>query len=165
VVRVAKRILWMSLLLSGCAGTEDYALNDTIEMGPWSFRVQRASTRVESGGTNPFMRVVVSLSIEDFSGEVGQSFDDFLNGARPGSPFTNPRFRLVDDQGGSFEGLVIGKGSRWTAEFALIPSSVGIADASRAAEFLDREPGDFRLVINNPDRRSGQPARVSVQLE
>lgn len=61
--------------------------------------------------------------------------------------------------------ILRGLGDRWRievdGEFALIPS----ADASQASAFLDREPGDFRLVLSNPDRRSGQHGQVSVELE
>jgi hypothetical protein len=34
-----------------------------------------------------------------------------------------------------------------------------------AAEHLDKHPADFRLVIENPDHQSGQPRKISIQLE
>jgi hypothetical protein len=85
--------------------------------------------------------------------------------------FSDPHFQLVDDAGAQFSGWLtpVSGGSlrseQWRAEFVLVPDDFGMQDADElAAAHLNKRLADLRIVLENPDRRRGQPGRVAVRL-
>jgi hypothetical protein len=181
----AARLVTMSaagLILISCALEEEYGLRQPIEMGPWTFEVQRATERIESGsGGNRSKRITLFLKLHNYRERHRKPFDDFLNGTSKPSiaampSFSMPRLHLVDGEGNEFDGWVspMSGGSmrseHWQAHFVLISMSMrdilrAGEDTDLAAEHVDKHPSDFRLLIENPDVREGQPRRVSIQLE
>jgi hypothetical protein len=178
---------WTTGLLAVClaataCGPTAYAPDQPIAMGPWTFRIERtARTETRSRPSNAIKTVFVFVSLENYRERHERTFDDFLNGESPGSNFLTPRMELVDDVGEHFVGIVSPvdrsrsrrgssmRSARWRARFLLIPTAccsiLGSPQPERAGEYLDTEPADFQLVIKNPERRSGQPRRVVIQLE
>ena len=159
------------LLASACTRTEDRALREAISMGPWTFSVERATASTDTHGGGRWRKIRVVLRLQNFREQHEPAFDAFLNGGGRGSYIVFPRFELRDTEGVSFDTLLLSaSGSstseHWNAEFVLVPSDAGaMEDTARLAEpYLDRNVQDFRLVITNPDRRSGQAGRVSIAL-
>ena len=75
-----------------------------------------------------------------------------------------PNYELMDIHGHTFDG---GLWDRSNMRFA-IEDLVGIIpelDESFTAEHLDLRAADFALIIENPDRRDGQPSKISIQLQ
>ena len=75
--------------------------------------------------------------------------------------------RITDKAGNSIEsgGPRVVSGDRhhpseWFDAFDVSPSLMGIRDRSK----LGQRTSDFRLIIDNPDVREGQPERISIQL-
>lgn len=170
-------IVIVSLMLQYCAAIvteEQVGMNEPIEMGPWTFEVNRANAQVEMRGNTPYKKVTVTLKLHNYRERHEKTFDDFLNGTSPGSMMAFPKLHLVDEVGTRFSAELVSpmsggslRSERWRAGFLLVPFSLSFnTNASEsAAEYLDKEPSDFRLVFKNPDRRGTQPARVSVQLK
>jgi hypothetical protein len=159
------------LLFSACARTEERALREAISMGPWTFSVERATASTDTHGGGRWRKIRVELRLQNFREQHEPAFDAFLNGGGRGSYIVFPRFELRDGEGARFETLLSSasgssSSERWNAEFVLVPSDAGaMEDTARLAEpYLDKAPQDFRIVITNPDRRSGQPGRVSIAL-
>jgi hypothetical protein len=170
-IRLGGVALVALLLASACTRTEERALREAISMGPWTFTVERATASTETRGGGRWRRIKVLLRLHNFREPHEPGFDAFLNGGGRGAYIVFPRFDLRDAQGTRFETLLLSaSGSstseHWRAEFVLVPSDAdSMADSARLAEpYLDKVPQDFRLVITNPDRRSGQPGRVSIAL-
>ena len=163
-------IAW-TLFLGGCSEGEEYERRVPIEMGPFVFSVGRASQSISSGGMK---EIHVVLELHNHEERFDPTFDDALNGKRPGSMIAFPRVAIVDQEGNSFDGWVspLSGGSRrsrrWDARFWLVyPStreSLAMGADESAAKYRDRRPEDFRIVIKNPDRRRGQPSKIWIQL-
>jgi hypothetical protein len=145
-------------------------------MGPWTFEVEGAAAQTDMRGQDRYRQIRVSVRLHNYSERHEEPFDDFLNGTTSGSAFADPHLALVDGQGNRFDGWVTPRSGgsrrseRWQAKFELIPLSFRDVMSSQsaseqAAEFLDKQAADFRLVIDNPDPSSGQPHRVAIQLE
>jgi hypothetical protein len=169
--RLAGSAIAALLLASACARTEERSLREAISMGPWTFDVERATASTETRGGGRWRKIRVLLRLQNFREQHEPAFDAFLNGGGRGSYIVFPRFDLRDSEGTRFETLLLSasgssSSEHWNAEFVLVPSDAGaMEDSARLAEpYLDRDPQDFRLVITNPDRRSGQPGRVSIAL-
>lgn len=163
----------MALLGLACSGAVEVVPREAIALGPWTFEVERADARTDVRGGDRWRTIAVHLRLHNWRERHEQTFDDFLNGNTPGAIMCFPKLKLCDVEGTLFDGLVRpGSGGslrseRWTAEFLLVPGDLqhALADASELAKrYLDKKPADFRLLIENPDRRRGQPRRVSVQL-
>jgi hypothetical protein len=170
-LRLAAFALGALLLASSCARTEERALREAISMGPWTFDVERASASTDVRGGGKWRRIRVHLRLHNHREQHEPAFDAFLNGGGRGDYIVFPRFDLRDAEGTRFETLLLSasRGSsseQWTADFVLVPADApAMANSSELAQpFLDRDPEDFRLVIRNPDRRRGQPGRVSIAL-
>jgi hypothetical protein len=162
-------LLALPLVLAACARTEERGLREPIAMGPWTFSVERASASTDARGGGRWRTLRVQLRLHNHRERQPTTFDAFLNGGGRGSYIVFPRFELRDAQGTRFESLLHAAGSSgesWSADFVLVPADApAMADTKALAEpFLDKQPGDFRLVISNPDRRRGQPGKVSIQL-
>jgi len=159
-------------LMAGCAAAaEDVAMRQPIQMGPWTFEVQSATERNESRGGRQVMIVSIDLKLHNYMERHEQPFDDFLNGHTAGSIMSFPHIELEDPSGVQFDGWLVPlsggslRSEGWRAEFPLAPSSApGGNTADLVAKYLDTRLSDLRIVIDNPDRRGGQPARVSVRL-
>ena len=86
---------------------------------------------------------------------------------------THPHATLVDAEGTPFDGQVTPvsggnlRSELWMADFLLVPGNAGPLSNARdlAERQLGKRPADFRLLIENPDRRSGQAHRVEVKLQ
>ncbi len=171
------RNCFLTMLAAGvtttaCTNGDEYALGQPITMGPWTFQVERATERIESRSDLRLKMVSVTLKLENYMERHEKPFDDFLQGRTEGSPMEHPHLALVDEAGNRFDvedlsplsgGSLRSEG--WNARFSLIPFSMSRSASEMAAEHLDKHPADFRLVIENPDHRSGQPRKVSIQLE
>jgi hypothetical protein len=141
--------------------------------GPWTFEVERTTERIKNSSGDRYKFILVTVRLDNYTERHEKTFDDFMNGTTEGSIIANPRTELVDGDGNRFDGWFSPtsggrlRSERWEASFLLVPSNAGLLeDASDLAkEHLDKHASDFRLVIENPDHRDGQPRKVSVQLE
>lgn len=86
----------------------------------------------------------------------GKTFDETLLGVR-----------IVDKAGNTIEysGRSVVSGDRhhpseWCDICTVSPLLMGVRDKAK----LGQGASDFRLTIDNPDMRGGQPERVSIQL-
>jgi hypothetical protein len=154
--------------LIGCSSTKRYELGQTIEMGPFSFRAERATATVgyEAGK----QRTVIEVDLWLLSGEA-EAEVDFGSFLSPGNTLvSHPQIRIEDRHGHEFHGrLGVPVGERWPVQFQLAGrAGFSPAERERAEEIaeahLGMEPREFRLYINNPDRRGQQPRAVWIQL-
>jgi len=159
------------LFVSACTRTEERALHEAISMGPWTFDVERATASTDVHGGGRWRKIRVVLRLQNCREQHEPAFDAFLNGGGRGSYIVFPRFELRAVDGARFDTLFLSASGNssseyWNAEFVLVPKDAGaMEDSARLAEpYLDRQPEDFRLVITNPERRSGQAGRVSIAL-
>jgi hypothetical protein len=163
-------ILVAILIIGGCA-EEEYELSQQISMGPWMFQVEQAREQVDSQSGNTIKSIFVTLRLDNYTQRHDKTFDDFVNETSPGSVIADPRLKLVDSAGEAFVGLLHPKSGgrmrseRWEVKFVLISDDLNANVSERAEKHLRKHPSDFRLVIENPDHRRGQPRRASVQLE
>jgi hypothetical protein len=116
--------------------------------------------------------ISVTLKLDNYMERHEKPFDDFLKGRTKGALMDHPHMELVDEAGVRFHledlsplsgGSLRSEG--WNASFPLVQISMRESATESAAEHFDKHPADFRLVIENPDHRSGQPRKVSIQLE
>lgn len=143
-------------------------MGQTVEMGPFTFRVETASARTAYREGKP--RRVIVVELWELSAEPDADIDlpRFLT---PGSEFApRPQIKIRDREGHEFPGIVgLRQGDRWPVSFELAEGS-GFTASSReradrfAEQQLSKGPRDFRLYITNPDRRPGQPREVWLQL-
>ena len=160
------------LIVMGCGSLEEksYQFHQPIEMGPWTFEVTGTREQTENRGIR-LKKIFVSLELENYQERHEKPFDDFLNGTRKNSAMARPKIWLVSDAGKKFDGWVSPKSGgsmrskRWQAAFELVGFSMREDSSDIAKQYLDRHPSDFRLVIQNPDRRKGQPREVTIQLQ
>ena len=158
VVRVA--LVWgIGLGLFGCAKkTEEYRMGQPINMGPFSFEVERTeeSRRLDLiGGPTPQIKVYYRM-LYNKTPPFGTTFDEVLVDVR-----------LVDHANNRIDwgGRVVVSGNRhhpseWYDLFTVGRSFMGVRDKAR----LGQRASDFRLIIDNPEVRAGQPERVSIPL-
>jgi hypothetical protein len=158
--------------LTACTNGDEYELRQPITMGPWTFQVERATERIDSRGNLRLKMISVTLKLDNYMERHEKPFDDFMKGRIEGSIMEHPHLELVDESGNRFhlEDLsALSSGSLrsegWKASFPLVQLSMHESASESAAEHFDKHPADFRLVIENPDHRSGQPRKVSIQLE
>lgn len=143
--------------LIGCAGTEEYALGQPVNMGPYSFEVVSA----DEGHWGSYPTVDIAFRVtrdatEPFTTSFSSSFAD--------------KMELVDAAGNAFPVAAEpvspvyragrSRSDRYLARVRLSPSHEGVRDAAR----IGKVAGDFRLVIDNPAPEGGQPRRVAVAL-
>ena len=160
--------------IAGCSATESYEFGQPIEMGPWSFEVERVQDVVETDSWRGTRRKVVTVTfrLHNYTERYERTFGDFMDDNGPGM-ISFPNAKLVHEDGAEFIPLfsaVSGgnlRSERWRARATLIPVNVGITtDTGPLAEgYADAPLSDLVLVIDNPDRRSGQPRKISVRLE
>ena len=154
----------LALLLCGCSQEAEYKVGQTIEMGPFAFVVEDAYERVSSYNTGePKIEIFVDLRLDAATG-AKVKFDEFLNDtAAPRGMIIYPNMEIWDRDGRKFQGMVhrVSGRERWQAEFPLVDDDGG---PSTARQYVNRRAADFRLIIKNPDRREGQPGRVTVVL-
>ncbi len=165
-------ILAAVAITTACANGDEYALRQPITMGPWTFQVERVTERIESRTSLRLKVVSVTLKLDNYMERHEKPFDDFMSGETRGLVTAPPHLMLVDEAGNRFyvEDLSPLSGGSlrsegWNARFSLIQHSMRESASESAAEHFDKHPADFRLVIENPDHRSGQPHKVSIQLE
>jgi hypothetical protein len=141
------------LVAWGCVPVEEkvYELSDPIEMGPWTFTVKGAKERTENRGGNKFKTIFLAIELQNYKKRHEKPFDDFLNGTRKKSIMAHPKMWLVSETGKKLDGML--------AEFSFSENS-----SDTAKRYLDKHPADFLLVIQNPDRREGQPRDVKIRL-
>jgi hypothetical protein len=152
--------LCASLASLGCEKkTQEYRLDQQINMGPFSFEVERTEESVKlvhpNEGPNLEIRVYYRM-LDNKTPPFGKTFDETLL-----------RVRIVDKAHNTFEysgrGLLAGDRrhpSEWCDIFTVSPSLRGVRDSAK----LGQRASDFRLIIDNPDVRDGQPERASIQL-
>jgi hypothetical protein len=158
-------IVLFCLSLFAC-GPDWYQINQTIEMGPFVFEVTGTSERIEYfGGGGKHKKIYVDLLVHmDTSAPTTVEFGDFLNGEAKGYRLiVFPAMKIVNDKGEKFDGIVnrVSGETRWRAEFYLIDHGRGIQSG---LDYLDRQVGNFQLVIKNPDPKKGQPRGVTIKL-
>lgn len=165
-------MLTAGVTLTACAAGDEYSLGQPITMGPWTFQVERATERIESRSDLRLKTVSVTLKLANYMERHEKPFDDFLQGRTEGSPMEHPHLALVDEAGNRFDVEALSplsggslRSEGWNARFPLVEFSMRESASETAARHLDKHPADFRLVIENPDHRSGQPRKVSIQLE
>ncbi len=143
-------------------------MGQTIEMGPLSFRVESVSTTLRSHEGKP--RRVIEVELWQVSVDPDEDMD-LVRFLMRGTEFApRPQIKIRDREGHEFSGRMgLRRRDRWPARFELAEAS-GFTDASReradrfAEQHLSMGPRDFRMYINNPDRRPGQPRAVWLQL-
>jgi hypothetical protein len=152
----------------GCSGNERYEMGQTIEMGPFTFRVESASAATSSHDGKPRREIAVELW--QLNVEPGENID-LARFLIPGSEFApRPQIKIRDREGHEYLGSVgLKRGDRWPVSFELVAGSrFTAASRERADRFAEQQlskgPRDFRLYITNPDRRAGQPREVWLQL-
>lgn len=160
--------------LAACSSPETRPLGEVIEMGPWAFEVERVQ---EASRTRPSLgrltTVTVTFRLHNFTVRFATPFGDFINGYDSGTMMISPHVQLEHSDGATFAVVLYPTGpanrrsERWRADVDLIPDNAGaMADWTElAARYADTSLSDLTLTIENPDRRSGQPARVVIALE
>jgi hypothetical protein len=158
------RVAWLGLFLCACTPETEYKMGQPIEMGPFTFVIEHAYERLSAfPNGDPRMEIFVDLRLDAAVG-AKVKLDEFLNDtAGERGMIIHPHVEIRDKDGQSFMGWVRRVSGRqlWRAEFALVDDAEGVASAPR---YLHRRASDFRLVIDNPDRRSGQSKRAAVML-
>lgn len=165
-------MLVVGITCTACTSSKEYDLGEPIRMGPWTFQAERASERIESRGNLRLKIVSVTLKLENYMERHEKPFDDFMKGRTAGSIMDRPHMEIADEAGNRFhlEDLRPASGGSlrsegWSATFPLVELSMRASATESAAQHLDKHPADFNLVIENPDHQSGQPRKVSIQLE
>ena len=165
--------LW-ALGIAGCSTTEPYEIGQAIEMGPWSFEVERVRDRGDTQSDGHRQKIVtLTLRLHNYTERHERTFDDFMNGSRRGGmiPISFPNLELVHEDGATFVASLspVFAGSlrseRWQAQAWLLPDNAGISNWNALWDrYADAPLSDLVLAIDNPDRRSGQPSRVVIAL-
>lgn len=144
--------------LLGCAQADEYALGQSISMGPFSFAVVSA----DEGqlGSDRTVDILFHLTRDDtapFTTSFSESFGFGME--------------IVDAAGNTFyvspqpvspvyrAGRT--RSERYRARVRLSPTLEGVRDATR----IGRVPADFRLFIDNPAVEGVQPRRVVIPLQ
>jgi hypothetical protein len=145
--------------LLGCEKKiQEYRMNQPISMGPFTFEVERTEEYVRPGySEGPVLEVrVYYRMLDNKSVPFGKTLSETLL-----------EDRIIDKAGNSIEcsGPRVVSGdqrhpSEWFEAYDVSPSMMGVRDRSK----LGQKTSDFRLVIDNPDVREGQPERVSIEL-
>jgi hypothetical protein len=143
--------------LTGCARAEEYALEQPINMGPYSFEV--VSAQDGRWGAAPTVDIRFSITRDDtppFTATFKSSFGfkmeivDAAGNAFPVDPDPiSPVYR-----GGRY------RADRYLARVRLSPSHEGVRDSAR----IGKTAGDFKLLIENPAPEDDQPRRVVIPL-
>jgi hypothetical protein len=134
-------------------------MDQSINMGPFSFEVERTEESVKlvhpSEGPTLEIRVYYRM-LDNKTAPFGKTFDETLLGVR-----------IVDKADNTIEysGRSVVSGDRhhpseWCDIFTASPSMMGVRDKAK----LGQRASDFRLIIDNPEVRDGQPERVFIQL-
>jgi hypothetical protein len=157
-------LAWLALFLCACTPETEYKMGEPIEMGPFTFVVEDAYEKLAAfPNGDPRMEIFVDLRLDAAAG-AKVKLDEFLNDtAGDRGMIIHPHVEIRDKDGQSFMGWVrrISGRQLWRAEFPLVDDAGGVDSAQH---YLDRRASDFRLVIDNPDRRSGQSSRAAVML-
>jgi hypothetical protein len=152
--------LCASLASLGCEKkTQEYRMDQPINMGPFSFEVERTEEAVKlkhpSEGPNLEIRVYFRM-LDDKTPPFGKTLDETLLEVRirdkAGNTIESPGPRVVSGDRHH--------PSEWVEIFEVSPSLIGVRDRTK----LGKRASDIRLIIDNPDVREGQPERVSIQL-
>ena len=143
--------------LTGCARAEEYALEQPINMGPYSFEVVSA----EDGrwGSAPTVDIGFRITRDDtapftttFKSSFGFKMEivDAAGNAFPVEPDPiSPVYR-----GGRY------RSDRYRARVRLSPSHEAVRDSAR----IGKTAADFNLLIENPAPEQDQPRRVVIPL-
>lgn len=157
-------IISAGLFCLGCSTAEDYEMTDEIEMGPFTFQVRGAYATTPGVG-HP--QIIVDFWVKNDDSDGAISFDELFNdlidpeGNKTKGFILHPHANIVDDHGHKFQGTHNDNSAR----FILWEVRLRSEDEDRFEEqHKDMQPGDFKLVITNPDPQKGQPRTVSVQL-
>ena len=153
-------VILITVLLVAC--TKTARVGDLIEMGPFTFTVDRAyenrwATDDHCGA------IVVALTLAS-SSHAKVHFDDFLNDSTTPKMMLHPAAELIDRDGHRYIGWTTRVAGReaWQTTFPLSYEETLVSDPTCAAS---QNPADFRLAITNPDVRRGQPRQVLVALQ
>lgn len=157
----ARVVVIVAMLLAGCRVESHRNLRQPIEMGPFTFMVERAYEDA-SASDDRCSTIVVAVRLHA-SERAKVHFDDFLNDNTSPKMILHPAAELVDREGHRYLGWARRVNGRedWQVSFPLSYEETPLSSATCAAT---RSPADFLLTINNPDARHGQPSRVSVAL-
>ena len=118
--------------------------------------------------------MTLTLRLHNYTERHERTFDDFMNGRTPGGfiPISFPKLHLVHEDGAEFLADVssVSRGSlrseRWQAQSWLLPDNAGIRNWNELWDrYADASLSELVLMIHNPDRRSGQPRKVTITLQ
>ncbi len=148
--------------LSGCEITTVSAIGEPIEMGVYTFSViSVAQGRQWESADGTYREIVVRIRVDrdstpPFTETFSSSFIDSVSivDAAGNSIGTTP----VPVEPVYTAGRV--RSTDYTCLFRYSRSSEGVRDFAK----IGTRPQDFKLVITNPARQSGQPRRVAMQL-
>jgi len=134
-------------------------MDQPINMGPFSFEVKRTEDSVKlvhpSEGPTLEIRVYYRM-LDNKTPPFGKPFDETLLYVR----IVDKADNTIDYSG---RGLLAGDRrhpSEWCDIFTVSRMLIGVRDTAK----LGQRASDFRLIIDNPDVREGQPEQVSIQL-
>jgi len=152
--------LCASIVALGCEKkTQEYRLEQPINMGPFSFEVERTeeSVKLVHPGEGPNLEIrVYYRMLDNKTPPFGKTLDETLLGVRIVDKANN----TIESGGGRVVSGDRHHPSEWVDTFTVSPSLMGVRDRAK----LGQSASDFRLIIDNPDMRDGQPERVSIQL-
>ncbi len=175
ISRKKARVLFVTaaggVALAGCSMAQDHEMGQEIQMGPFTFEVRSASPSLDVRDTGRVRVISVTFRVLKDESRPRIDFGEFLSDM-VGAPrmMVFPHTTLVDSHGHKFKSDVRGTPPR--ARF-LITSALDLvevmSDAERLQRFndahLETQPSDYRLIIDNPERRKGQPRAVRIQLQ
>ena len=158
VVRIVLALCAVFALLGCEKKTQEYRIDQPINMGPFTFEVERTEESVKSSYSEGFLLKihVYFRMLDNKTPPFGKTLDETLM-----------EVRIRDKAGNTIEspGPRVLSGDRhhpseWVEIFEVSPSLIGVRDRTK----LGKSASDFWLIIDNPDLREGQPERVSIQL-
>ena len=149
------------LAVCGCRTEATVAMRQPIEMGPFTFVVERAYDDATASESR-CGAIVVDLRLMDADG-AKVHFDDFLNDMTEPALIVHPATSIVDRAGHRYTGWVrrVSGRDQWRATFPLSYEDNLLSEAKCSAS---RRAVDFSLTIRNPESRRGQRSRISIAL-
>ena len=176
IYRKKARVLFAAaggVALAGCSMAQDHEMGQEIQMGPFTFEVRSASPSLDVRDTGRVRVISVTFRVLKDESRPRIDFGEFLSDmvgfqAAP-RMMVFPHTTLVDSHGHKFKSDVRGTPPRARFQITSALDLVEVmADAERLQRFndahLETQPSDYRLIIENPDRREGQPRAIRIQL-
>ncbi len=166
------RILLSVLFLVSCAaGRENYKTDQRIDMGPYSFSVDRNIEESETRGSRfdgagwvqvPITELRIRFHVlRDEAKPFTSDFNRFFLRSMAIEDAAGNRFPISPVPVSPIYSAGRYHSDSYIADIRLDPTMMGIRDSKH----LGSHARDFHLLIENDDPQPGQPHRVSVQLQ